>query len=210
MVLVGDNSLVQCLRILTSLELFFNSDYYPQHPFFLTLVNEHSQYFRIIDNLLPKSISEESLDSGKTKQDLVKQEAILNCNDKKWSSFLCILGLSSVLGRNIHTYYPNCGEERYKVFLNGIVKPRLPTKEALDDLTASKMPLSQPILNKAPNETFSSAAAFQVSTSKVLEPAKSLPTAEIVDKDLKVNSCEFDVSLYREKVKGLNQLKLVI
>ena len=206
MVLVGDNSLVQCLRILTSSELFFNSDHYPQHPFFLTLVNEHSQYFRIIDNLLPKSVSEESLDSGKTKQDLVKQEAILNCNDKKWSSFLCILGLSSVLGRNIHTYYPDCGEERYKVFLNGIVKPRLPTKEALDDLhilfcyegrikpgdtfqpnhfvpllfytnqhkrklsgvqssssikktkissienffTASKMPLSQPILNKAP------------------------------------------------------------
>ena len=74
--------------------------------------------------------------------------------------------------------------------------------------TASKMPLSQPILNKAPNEAFSSAAAFQVSTSKVLEPVKSLPTAEIVDKDLKVNSCEFDVSLYREKVKGLNTAQI--
>ena len=54
----------------------------------------------------------------------------------KWSSFLCILGLSSVLGRNIHTYNPDCGEERYKVLLNGPVKPRLPAffKEALDDL----------------------------------------------------------------------------
>ena len=42
--------------------------------------------------------------------------------------FLCILGLSSVLGRNIvniHTYYPDCGEERYKVLLNGPAKPRL-------------------------------------------------------------------------------------
>ena len=57
--------------------------------------------------------------------------------------------------------------------------------------TASKMPLSQSIINKARNETFSSAAAFQVSTSKVLEPAKSLPSAEIVGKHLKVNSCEF-------------------
>ena len=128
----------------------------------------------------------------------------------KWSSFLCILGLSSVLGRNIHTYYPDCGEERYKVLLNGPVKPRLPAffKEALDGLhvlfcyesrikprdtfqpnhfvpllfytnqhkrkfsgvhstssiktkkkqhrifTASKMPLSQPILNKAPLRHF--------------------------------------------------------
>ena len=44
----------------------------------------------------------------------------------KWSSFLCILGLSSVLGRNIHTYYPDGGEERYKVLLNGPVKPCLP------------------------------------------------------------------------------------
>ena len=43
---------------------------------FLTIVNEHSQYFRNIDNLLLKSVSEESSDSGKTKQDLVKQEAI--------------------------------------------------------------------------------------------------------------------------------------
>ena len=87
----------------------------PQHPCFSTLVNEHSQYFQNINNLLLQSVSKESLDSGMTKQDLVKQEAILNCADKKWSSFLCILGLSSVLGRNIHTYYPDSGEDRYKV-----------------------------------------------------------------------------------------------
>ena len=43
---------------------------------FLNIVNEHSQYFRNIDNLLLKSVSEESSDSGKIKQDLVKQEAI--------------------------------------------------------------------------------------------------------------------------------------
>ena len=68
------------------------------------------------------------------------------------------------------------------------------------------MPLSQPILNKAPNETFSSAAASQASTSKVIEPAKSLP-AEIVDINLKVNICEFDVSLYRE-VKDMNTAQI--
>ena len=50
-----------------------NSDYYPQHPCFLTIVNEHSQYFRNIDNVLLRSVSEETSDSGKTKQDLVKQ-----------------------------------------------------------------------------------------------------------------------------------------
>ena len=57
------------------------------------------------------------------------------------------------------------------------------------------------------NETFSSAAASQASTSKAIEPAKSLP-AEIVDINLKVNNCEFDVSLYREKVKDINTAQI--
>ena len=54
----------------------------------------------------------------------------------KWSSFLCILGLSSVLGRDIHTYTLIVLRKGYKVLLNGPVKPRLPAffKEALNDL----------------------------------------------------------------------------
>ena len=55
------------------------------------------------------------------------------------------------------------------------------------------MPLSQPILNKAPMRHF----------SKVIEPAKSL-FAEIVDINMKVNSCEFD----RKKVKDMNTAQI--
>ena len=55
---------------------FFCRYMYALHTYFLTIVKEHSHYFRNIDNLLLKSVSEESSDSGKTKQDLVKQEAI--------------------------------------------------------------------------------------------------------------------------------------
>ena len=57
------------------------------------------------------------------------------------------------------------------------------------------------------NETFSSAAASQASTSNAIKPAKSLP-ADIVDINLKVNNCEFDVSLYREKVKDINTAQI--
>ena len=57
------------------------------------------------------------------------------------------------------------------------------------------------------NETFSSASASQASTSKAIEPGKSLP-AEIVGINLKVNNCEFDVSLYREKVKDINTAQI--
>ena len=35
---------------------------------------------------------------------LVRQEAILNCLDKKWSSFLCIPSLASVRNREISCY----------------------------------------------------------------------------------------------------------
>ena len=53
------------------------------------------------------SVSVECLDTGIAKNDLVGLEAILNITDKKWSLFLCILGLSTVLHRNIYTYYPD-------------------------------------------------------------------------------------------------------
>ena len=63
------------------------------------------------------SVSGQSIDTGSSKENLVKQEAILNCNDRKWS-FLCILGLSSVLQTNIFTFYPDCGAQSFKHLVN--------------------------------------------------------------------------------------------
>lgn len=39
-----------------------------------------------------------------------------------------------MLNRNICTYYPDCGEERYKLFFNRMIEPRLDVKKDLDDL----------------------------------------------------------------------------
>ena len=65
---VGDNSLVESLRVLTSIELFNNAEFYSQHPCFSAVVNEHAEYFsKSINNLLPMSVSEECLDPGCTK-----------------------------------------------------------------------------------------------------------------------------------------------
>ena len=91
-----------------------------------------------ISNLLPLSVSVsvsmECLDTDSTKDNLVKQVAILNCGDKKWSSVLCILGLSSVLCRNIHTYYPDAGVVRYKLFFNRLVQPCQNPQKGVDDI----------------------------------------------------------------------------
>jgi hypothetical protein len=132
LVLIGDNSLVQTLRVLTSIELYINAPFYSQHPHFLFTVSEHAELFSDLSNLLALCVSEACLDKCVTKDDLVREEAVLNCFDGKWSSFLCFLGLSSALNRNIFTYYPDCGELRYKTLFNCIVKPRSNVKSMHD------------------------------------------------------------------------------
>ena len=133
LVQVGNNSLMESLRVLTSIELFNNAEFYSQHPCFSAVVNEHAECFsKSINNLLPMSASEECSDTGCTKANLVRP--ILNCNEKKWSSFLCILGLASVLNKTIFTYYPDCGEHRFKLLFNRIIQPRLNPRKKLDDL----------------------------------------------------------------------------
>ena len=102
--------------------------------FHLPLVNTLNCFGKSVRNLLPLSVSFESLDTGSIEFDLVKQEAISNCNAGKWSSFLCIMGLSSVLQRNIITYYPDCGELKFKLLFNRKVQPRLHAKKGLKDL----------------------------------------------------------------------------
>ena len=74
------------------------------------------------------SVSQQSIDTGSS-----KEEAILNCNDGKWSSFLCILGLSSVLQTNIFTYYADCGAQRFKHLFNCMLQQRLKVKKGFDD-----------------------------------------------------------------------------
>ena len=48
----------------------------------------------------------------------MKNEAILNCKDFEWSSFMCLLGLSSVLKGQILSYYPDVGDVNHKYLFN--------------------------------------------------------------------------------------------
>ena len=44
----------------------------------------------------------------------MKNEAILNCKDFEWNSFISLLGLSSVLKRQVLSYYPYVGDVNLK------------------------------------------------------------------------------------------------
>ena len=101
----GDNRYVDDLRILASIELYLNSEFYAKHPSFVKVMNSHSGVFNNVDTLLALSVSHGALDSGKTKMELVKEEALNICSPFKWSGLLCVLALSSVCLCFVHCYY---------------------------------------------------------------------------------------------------------
>ena len=57
--LIGDNSLLDELRIMTSVELFLNFNFYSKHPHFNYVFNKYKDkhVFNSINNLLPMSAS---------------------------------------------------------------------------------------------------------------------------------------------------------
>ena len=88
-------------------------------------MNSHSSVFNNADTLLALSVSHSALDSGKTKMELVKEEALNICSPFKWSGFLCVLALSSVCLCFVHCYYKSYDAMlKYKIMFNQLIKPR--------------------------------------------------------------------------------------
>ena len=72
------------------------------------------------------SLKHATIDLGfKNFSDAVKHEAILNCVNNEWCSFMCLLGLSSVLKSQIHSFYPDIGDLMCKQLFNQVIVPRI-------------------------------------------------------------------------------------
>ena len=128
--LVGDNSLVDDMRIMTCIELYLNAHYYCKHPCFISTFSEHSSTFTSLESMLCISVSNSAFDTGLRNEELVKAEAYHNCkNLVKWSGFLSILALSSVTGMKFFSHYPDCGLLKYKLLFNQAISPRKPEKQ---------------------------------------------------------------------------------
>ena len=104
--LIGDNSLVEVLRCLTSIELFLNSNCYGKHCCFELAFNSQKGKIRSLHYFFCLSLKSATLDNFSSDNiSTVKNEAILNCKDFEWSSFMCLLGLSSVLKCQVLSYF---------------------------------------------------------------------------------------------------------
>ena len=124
--LTGSNSLVEDLRAATAIELYLNSRFYSYDPYLVSLYQNYPNIFRCLENVLMMSVSQQSIDSNKRLSNLVKEESINICENKIWSSFLCILALVLVTSRKINCYYPDIGSIRYLTKFNCIIQSRIP------------------------------------------------------------------------------------
>lgn len=78
------------LRLLTSIELFLNAEFYKCHPVIHTTYKANTKLFQNALNMFQTFISENAYKTGKQACDLIIEEARLNCISQTWCGFLCV------------------------------------------------------------------------------------------------------------------------
>ena len=152
MALAGKDDLCYILRALTSAELYLNSSYYASHPYFVSnlAVGDSSTLLECffthsvshdVSDILPLSRLSSNVSRHEAKSMTIhdrildysqcsKLEAFKNCQDKRWSPFVCLMALSSVLGLPVKSYYPDCAKESYAFrLMNTTIQPRIGTDD---------------------------------------------------------------------------------
>jgi len=113
--LFGDNRFVDELRAMVCIELFLNATFYINHPILES--NKPSSFSLLLSN--------KTFDiKCESRERLVQFEAIHNCSSKTFSSLLSVLGLSTVIGRQIQMLYPDSGAVKFKSLFNSLISPK--------------------------------------------------------------------------------------
>ena len=104
---IGEESQGLALRLLTFIELFQNADYYAVDPHLVE--TENKKHFAK-NNAFGETVSGDTLHNfspkDDNKADCIRDEAIHMCKLREYSSFVCMMALSSVLDRRIFSCYP--------------------------------------------------------------------------------------------------------
>ena len=109
--LIGDETLATCLRCLTSIELYQYAHFYASHPVLDYL--ESQKRISNLNNAFAKMLSFKAADLFEKDNHLpsVYREALHIAKNFRFSSFLCVLAVSSVIGLPIETYFPTNGND---------------------------------------------------------------------------------------------------
>ena len=126
LLLIGYNSLVEVLRCLTFIELFLNADYYGKHCCFDLAFNSRKGKIKPLHYFFCLSLKGATIyHLSNDNIAAMKNEEILNCKDFEYSSFMCLLGLSTVQkGQVFLSFYPDVGDFNHKHLFNCHIIPR--------------------------------------------------------------------------------------
>ena len=109
------------------MELYLNKDFYARHLY----IAEKATKFKSYNTTLSLSLSDKVLNGYDPKiqgsqHKLIESQAIYNAVPGNYAPLMCMLGLSSVIGKEIISVYPeNEGfETKYSWIGNGTIKPR--------------------------------------------------------------------------------------
>ena len=126
LLLVRNNSLVVELKYLTLTELYLYIEFYGKHYRFESAKLSQKDSKKPIKIFFYLSSKHAAIDlEFKSFIDAVKHEAILNCVNDEWCCFICLLGLSSVLKSQIHSFYLDIGDLMWKQLFNQVIVPRI-------------------------------------------------------------------------------------
>ena len=113
------------------MELFMNSWYYADHPHFedLEKSGKVSKKSSFVNSLTFEAFDNYALGDYSS---AVRAEAQINVSDARYSSFLCLLALSTVTGQPIESYFPIANDDQSDVkdlrkselIRNGCVMPK--------------------------------------------------------------------------------------
>ena len=110
MVVIGIEAAYILIKTLKSAKLYCHSDYYAAHPHFVSDLAK-GKTANVIEAMFCISFSHEATDrlpeSSKNYSDCVHLKALRNCQDERWSHFMCLMALSSVHILPIYSFYPN-------------------------------------------------------------------------------------------------------
>ncbi len=114
----------------------------PQFYAFHFFIKDKAHIFYCENTAFSSAVSDAALADGYDRKDaytrtvVVQQEALQNAVSGSFSSFLCMMALTSVTGMKMTTVYPenNSKESKYSKFMNGTILPR-----ATHDLFSSKL-----------------------------------------------------------------------
>ena len=125
--MTGSESSCHLQRALCSAELYLYTEFYTSHPHFISIL-KNEKNSACPESIFLQSITFEASDifnkSLSNYHDCLKLEALKNCTNRRWSPFICLMAMASVLGLQVRSLYPDTGKDHMENFCNALLLPR--------------------------------------------------------------------------------------